>query len=117
MSMLQNPLSHPRSVAGQRHIRVNVLKQRMRRTGSRTLAAPSPERAAASPAVSEEWSLIQRAIGGDSHAQKQIFSCDTAKLRRTAFAILRNKEDAEDAVQDGLCKAYRSLPSFQGRSS
>lgn len=117
MSMLQNPLSHPRSVAGERHIRVNVLKQRMRRTGSRTLAAPSPERAAASPAVSEEWSLIQRAIGGDSHAQKQIFSCDTAKLRRTAFAILRNKEDAEDAVQDGLCKAYRSLRSFQGRSS
>jgi RNA polymerase sigma factor (sigma-70 family) len=27
------------------------------------------------------------------------------------------KEDAEDAVQDGLCKAYTHLRSFQGRSS
>jgi RNA polymerase sigma-70 factor (ECF subfamily) len=31
--------------------------------------------------------------------------------------VLRNKEDAEDALQDGLCSAYISLRSFQGRSS
>jgi RNA polymerase sigma-70 factor (ECF subfamily) len=34
-----------------------------------------------------------------------------------AFAILRNREDAEDAVQDGLCRAFANLQSFQGRSS
>jgi len=39
------------------------------------------------------------------------------RLYRTAFGLLRNKEDAEDAVQDGLCQAYISLRSFQGRSS
>ena len=117
MGLLQNPLSHSRSAPGQRHVRVNVLKRRMRRNDPRPLAPPNPEKAAASLAVSEEWSLIQQAIGGDSRAQKQIFSSDTAKLRRSAFAILRNKEDAEDAVQEGLCKAYRNLQSFQGRSS
>jgi RNA polymerase sigma-70 factor (ECF subfamily) len=31
--------------------------------------------------------------------------------------VLQNKEDAEDALQDGLCKAYSSLRTFQGRSS
>jgi RNA polymerase sigma-70 factor (ECF subfamily) len=78
---------------------------------------PNSGRAAASGPISEEWSLIQQAIGGDSRAQKQIFTCYTAKLHRTAFAILRNREDAEDAVQEGLCKAYRKLRSFEGRSS
>jgi RNA polymerase sigma-70 factor (ECF subfamily) len=31
--------------------------------------------------------------------------------------VLRNKEDAEDAVQDALCKAYARLHSFEGWSS
>jgi RNA polymerase sigma-70 factor, ECF subfamily len=31
--------------------------------------------------------------------------------------VLRNKEDAEDAVQDGWCRAYIKLHTFQGRSS
>jgi RNA polymerase sigma-70 factor (ECF subfamily) len=31
--------------------------------------------------------------------------------------VLHNKEDAEDALQDGMCRAYTSLRSFQGRSS
>lgn len=117
MGTRQNPLFNSQSEPGPQHIRINVLKRRIRSRESRPLTAPNPGGAAASPAVSEEWCLIQQAIGGDSCAQKQIFSCHNAKLHRTAFAILRNKEDAEDAVQDGLCKAYRKLRSFQGRSS
>ena len=38
-------------------------------------------------------------------------------IDRIAFAVLRNTEDAEDALQDGLCKAFTSLHSLQGRSS
>src|ERR1700723_3583555 len=96
-----NPLSNLRSAPEPQHIGVNVLRRRIiTMRNSRTLAPPNPVRAAASPAVSEEWSLIQQAIGGDSRAQKQIFTCYTAKLHRTAFAILRNREDAEDAVQE-----------------
>jgi RNA polymerase sigma factor (sigma-70 family) len=34
----------------------------------------------------------------------------------TAYAILRNKEEAQDAVQEAFIKAYNSLNSFQGRS-
>jgi RNA polymerase sigma factor (sigma-70 family) len=114
----QNPLSHLRSAPGPQHLRLNVLRRKIiTRRNSQTLAPPNPGRDTASPPISEEWSLIQQAIGGDLRAQKQIFTCYTAKLHRTAFAILRNREDAEDAVQEGLCKAYRKLRSFEGRSS
>jgi RNA polymerase sigma-70 factor (ECF subfamily) len=34
-----------------------------------------------------------------------------------AYSILRNREDAEDAVQDAFSSAYRNLPSFEGRSA
>ena len=34
-----------------------------------------------------------------------------------ANTILRNREDAEDAVQNALLSGYRHLPSFEGRSA
>jgi RNA polymerase sigma-70 factor (ECF subfamily) len=34
-----------------------------------------------------------------------------------AYSILRNKEDAEDAVQDALLSAYLHLRAFEGRSA
>ena len=41
----------------------------------------------------------------------------TTILYRIALSILRNREDAEDAVQDALWRAYAKLRSFQGRST
>src|SRR6202162_3313039 len=75
------------------------------------------KKAAVSQVASEERAYIQRTIDGDSTAAQQIFGRHTAMLHRIAFRILRNKEDAEDAVQDSLCKAYAKLQSFQGRAS
>ena len=34
-----------------------------------------------------------------------------------AFVVLRNREDAEDALQDALISAYKHLRSFEGRSA
>jgi RNA polymerase sigma-70 factor (ECF subfamily) len=39
-----------------------------------------------------------------------------SKFLAIANAILRNREDAEDAVQNALLSGYLHLPSFQGRS-
>lgn len=36
---------------------------------------------------------------------------------RVAFSILRNKEDAEDAVQDAFVSAFRHFREFEGRSA
>jgi hypothetical protein len=65
----------------------------------------------------EEWAVVQQAIAGDAAAERHLFTRHSRKLYRVAFALLRNKEDAEDAVQDALCRAYNNLRSFQGRSS
>jgi RNA polymerase sigma-70 factor (ECF subfamily) len=39
------------------------------------------------------------------------------RFLRMAYAVLRNKEDAEDAVQDAWLSAYLHLRAFEGRSA
>ena len=69
------------------------------------------------PYAGVEIELVQQAIASDPVAQERLYRMCTPKLHRTAFAVLRNKEDAEDAVQETWLRAYNHLKSFQGRSS
>ena len=70
-----------------------------------------------SPLVREEWNLIRQAVVGNREAQERLFKTHSPRLYRTAFAVLRNREDAEDAVQESWCRAYANLDSFEGRSA
>ncbi len=47
----------------------------------------------------------------------QLFASCMPQLRRTAIRVLRNPQDSEDAVQEGLLLALRNLGQFEGRSS
>jgi RNA polymerase sigma-70 factor (ECF subfamily) len=67
--------------------------------------------------MGKEWAVVQQAIAGDVDAQEHLFAAHAGRLYQTVFALLHNKEDAEDALQDAMCKAYTNLRSFQGRSS
>jgi RNA polymerase sigma-70 factor (ECF subfamily) len=67
------------------------------------------------PAV-EEWEKIQRALAGDYDALSTFFARHRERLYGSAFLLLRNKEDAEDALQEGLLSAYLNLRSFEGRA-
>jgi RNA polymerase sigma factor (sigma-70 family) len=60
---------------------------------------------------------IQRALAGDQDAQEQLFNAHTAQLFPIAFRILGNREDAQDAVQDGLLSGWTNLRFFKGQSS
>jgi RNA polymerase sigma-70 factor (ECF subfamily) len=60
-------------------------------------------------------SAIELAFG-DREILDRLFSCYTKQLYRTAFRVLGSREDAEDAVQDGLLAAVKNLESFEGRS-
>jgi RNA polymerase sigma-70 factor, ECF subfamily len=64
----------------------------------------------------EEWQGVQRALAGDTSALSLLFTKNRVKLYRAAFSLLRNREDAEDALQDGLLSAYKNLHSFEGRA-
>lgn len=48
---------------------------------------------------------------------EEMFQAYRKKFLWTAGAILRNKEDAEDAVQNALLSGLRNLRSFEGRSA
>lgn len=48
---------------------------------------------------------------------EEMFLASRSKFLRMAYTILRNREDAEDAVQDALLSAYVHLRAFEGRSA
>jgi len=117
MNVLQTNSTTLRSRPAARQLRLNVQSRKPEWTDSSPPGIRSSERIVAFPGIRDEWALVQRAVEGNSGAQEQIFASHSARLRRIAIAILRNKEDAEDAVQDGLCRAYARLRTFEGRSS
>src|SRR5208282_5179638 len=106
-----------RSTVGAPHLVTRLRRGTARRIDSRSPRQLSSVKPAASLGMSKEWAIIQQAIAGNARAQEDLFAGHTGRLYRTAFRLLGNKEDAEDAMQDALCKAYISLSSFQGRSS
>jgi RNA polymerase sigma-70 factor, ECF subfamily len=73
--------------------------------------------AAKSLPAREEWEVVQRAMACDSQALATLFARERRKLYRIALSALPNREDAEDALQNGLLSAFVSLRSFEGRSS
>jgi RNA polymerase sigma factor (sigma-70 family) len=50
-------------------------------------------------------------------ALEEMFVASRSKFVAIAYSILRNKEDAEDAVQNAFLSGYRHLRDFEGRSA
>jgi RNA polymerase sigma-70 factor (ECF subfamily) len=50
-------------------------------------------------------------------ALEEMFVASRKRFLAIAHSILRNREDAEDAVQEAFLSAYRHLRSFEGRSA
>lgn len=53
----------------------------------------------------------------DARAVRLVMRRNNQRLFRAAWQILRNREDAEDAVQSAYLKAFAAIKSFAGRSS
>jgi RNA polymerase sigma-70 factor, ECF subfamily len=58
-----------------------------------------------------------RSDGLQQNILQEIFLTSREQFIRIAYRILRNKEDAEDAVQDAFVSACRHLREFEGRSA
>ncbi len=61
--------------------------------------------------------VVERARAGDHEAFRVLVERYQARLFRLALRVLRDEEQARDAVQDAFLKIYRSLDRFEGRSS
>jgi RNA polymerase sigma-70 factor (ECF subfamily) len=55
--------------------------------------------------------------GYEWEAVQEMFLASRSRFVGMAHSILRNQEDAEDAVQDAILSAHRHLRSFEGRSA
>lgn len=54
---------------------------------------------------------------GDVDAVRWVTGRNNQKLYRVAWSILKDRTEAEDAVQDGYLKAFDAIETFSGRSS
>ena len=61
--------------------------------------------------------LIQAAQAGDRRAQSQLVNMYSSRIYNLGLRMLRNKEDAEDMLQETFITALQKIQSFKGKSS
>src|ERR1700760_2987031 len=77
------------------------------------LSAPTPERLPSKIARDDEPVLVKAAKSGDANAFEELVNRYETKIFRLTMNITRNREDAEDSMQDAFMKAYSHLDTFQ----
>ena len=82
-----------------------TLKKSVRSAPSKTASY-----SARGPAERREEVLTKEAL-------EEMFVASRKRFLAIAYSILRNREDAQDAVQDAFLSAYRHVRSFEGRSA
>ncbi len=81
-----------------------------------TLSSSNPHRLPSTVAREDEHLLVAAAKGGDATAFEELVNRYERKIFRLTMNITRNREDAEDAMQDAFMKAYSHLDRFQEES-
>jgi len=66
--------------------------------------------------IEQDEELLLAARAGSQAAFAELESIYSHRLFTRILSITRNREDAEDALQDTFFRAYLALPSFEGRS-
>lgn len=75
----------------------------------------SQPRGAAAREGDPDAALVARCLRGDPAARERLFHRHWAVARRVAARLLGHEQDAEDAAQTGLVKAFARLDDFDGR--
>jgi RNA polymerase sigma-70 factor, ECF subfamily len=61
--------------------------------------------------------LASRIAARDEAAVRLVTGRNNQRLYRTAWSILKDRSEAEEAVQDGYVKAFGAIATFAGKSS
>ena len=62
----------------------------------------------------QEAALIDRLRTGEGAAVQQLADTYGSKIYHLAFRYMKNREDAEEVVQDVLLKVYQKIAAFRG---
>ena len=68
-------------------------------------------------AAMADLDLARRCASGDAGAVRHLVSGNNQRLFRAAWSILKNRSEAEEAVQAAYVSAFTNIASFEGRSS
>ncbi len=67
-------------------------------------------------AVHSEQALIASARAGNRNAFGELVRRHSSRVYGTSFKMLKNREDAEDNLQNVFCKAFGKIHQFEGNS-
>ena len=65
----------------------------------------------------EDLALAQRCAAHEPAAIRQVVTVNNQRLFRAAWTVLKDRGEAEEAVQSGYLKAFEHIGEFGGRSS
>lgn len=65
----------------------------------------------------DDLALARLCVARERGAIKHVITSNNQRLFRTAWSILRNRTEAEEAVQAAYLSAFASIGSFEGRSA
>src|SRR5687767_12082556 len=86
---------------------------------ARVASADGPEdrKTTSRSEAARDAELVRRFNSGDESAFVEITAHHREKIFSIAYALLRNRSDAEEIAQDTFIRAYRGLARFRGESS
>jgi len=64
-----------------------------------------------------EQEIIRRVLAGEQKAYAELVDRHKEKAMTLAVRMLKNRHDAEEALQDAFVRAFRSLQGFEWKSS
>ena len=67
--------------------------------------------------VMSDEMLASKAKSGDTDAFVELSKRHATRVFQAAYRVTRNRQDAEDALQDALLNAFTHMKNFEGRSS
>ena len=67
--------------------------------------------------ATDDLPLARRCASGDAEAIRIVTRANNQRLFRAAWSILKDRSEAEDAVQSAYLNAFASMDTFEARSS
>jgi RNA polymerase sigma-70 factor (ECF subfamily) len=64
-----------------------------------------------------EHEIIRKVISGDRQSFSKLVERHSSKAMTLALRMLKNREDAEEALQDAFMRVFRSLHTFEGKAN